>query len=80
MTWHGNGCVELALRVEGDRATPCDPLPDLPTVRLSMDSETFACLCFGRWNAEKVLELGRVSLAGGRELGRTMVQQLTVTP
>jgi hypothetical protein len=45
-----------------------------------MDSETFACLCFGRWNAEKVLELGRVSLAGGRELGRTMVQQLTVTP
>jgi uncharacterized protein (TIGR03083 family) len=70
----------LALRVEGDRATPCDPVPDLPTVRLSMDSETFACLCIGRWDAEKVLESGRVLLAGDRELGRTIVRQMSVTP
>jgi uncharacterized protein (TIGR03083 family) len=70
----------LALRVEGDRATSCDPIPDLPTVRLSMDSETFACLCFGRWDAEKVLESGRVLFAGDRELGRTIVRQMTVTP
>jgi len=70
----------LALRVEGDRAIPCDPIPDLPTVRLSMGSETFACLCFERWDAEKVLESGRVLFAGDRELGRTIVRQLTVTP
>jgi hypothetical protein len=45
-----------------------------------MDSETFACLCFGRWDAETVLESGRVLLAGDRELGRTIVRQMTVTP
>lgn len=49
-------------------------------MRLSMDSETFACLCFGRWDAEKVLESGRVLVAGDRELGRTIVRQMAVTP
>lgn len=39
----------LTLQVEEGRATPCESVPDLPTVRLSLDSETFSCLVFGRW-------------------------------
>ncbi len=70
----------LAWRVEGDRAHVCNPEPDMPTVRLSMDSETFACLTFGRWEPQKVLESGRVLIAGDRDLGRTIVRQMGVTP
>lgn len=70
----------LVLRVNGDRADPCEPLPDLPTVRLTMDSETFACLCFGRWDSDTVLESGRVLVAGDRTLGYEIVRHMCVTP
>lgn len=70
----------LGWRIEGEPARLCGPVPDIPTVRLTMDSETYACLCFGRWDAEKVLESGRVLVAGDRELGRCIVRQMSVTP
>ncbi|PON14650.1 hypothetical protein C2W62_27955 [Candidatus Entotheonella serta] len=70
----------LALEVENGRAIPCESTPELPTVRLSLDSETFACLVFGRWEPEKVLESGRVLFAGDRQLGYRIVRHMVVTP
>ena len=55
-------------------------MPETPTVRLSMDSETFGCLAFGRWEGQKVLESGRVLIAGDVELGRTIVRHMALTP
>ena len=72
--------ASLALRVEDGRAAPCDPATALPTARLSLDSETFCCLVFGRWDPEKVLESGRVLFAGDRQLGYRIVRHMAVTP
>ncbi len=70
----------LALRVRGEETKSCDQVPETPTVRLSMDSETFGCLAFGRWEGQKVLESGRVLIAGDVELGRTIVRHMALTP
>ncbi|WP_089940877.1 maleylpyruvate isomerase family mycothiol-dependent enzyme [Candidatus Entotheonella palauensis] len=72
--------TSLALQVEDGKAKPCDPVPALPTARLSMDSETFICLVFGRWEPDKVLESGRVLFAGDRQLGYRIVRHMVVTP
>jgi len=72
--------ASLALRVEDGEARPCDEAPALPTVRLSLDSETFSCLVFGRWEADKVLESGRVLFGGDRQLGYRIVRHMVVTP
>src|SRR4030095_4727109 len=42
----------VALRMEGGRAKSLDEIPITPTVRLTMDVETFACLGCGRWTPE----------------------------
>ena len=72
--------ASLALQVEDGEAKPCDPVPQLPTVRLTLDSETFICLVFGRWEPDKVLESGRVLFAGDRQLGYRIVRYMPVTP
>jgi uncharacterized protein (TIGR03083 family) len=72
--------ASLALRVEDGEVRPCDSAPALPTARLSLDSETFICLVFGRWEADKVLESGRVLFAGDRQLGYRIVRHMAVTP
>ena len=76
----GPSHASLALQVKEGRAMPCDPTPELPTARLSLDSETFFCLAFGRWEPEKVLESGRVLFAGDRQLGYRIVRHMVVTP
>ncbi len=72
--------TSLALQVENGVASPCESAPEQPTVRLSLDSETFICLVFGRWEPDKVLESGRVLFAGDRQLGHRIVRHMTVTP
>lgn len=72
--------TSLALQVKDGEATPCHPSPTPPTVRLSLDSETFMCLVFGRWQPDKVLESGRVLFAGDRPLGYRIVRHMAVTP
>ncbi len=72
--------ASLALQVEDGKANPCDPAPALPTARLTLDSETFICLVFGRWEPEKVLESGRVLFAGDRQFGYRIVRHMAVTP
>jgi hypothetical protein len=70
----------LALRQPGERAEPCHTALEIPTVRLTMDGETYACLAFGRWASAKVLQAGRVLLAGDRQLGRSIVRHMAVAP
>ena len=72
--------ASLALQVEDGNVRPCDPAPIRPRVRLTLDSETFTCLTFGRWAPEKVLESGRILFGGDRELGYRIVQHMVVTP
>ncbi|GIX48934.1 MAG: hypothetical protein KatS3mg131_3145 [Candidatus Tectimicrobiota bacterium] len=66
----------LAIGVEGRRAKPLETVPASPTVRLTMDVETFNCLGCGRWDPEWVLQQGKVRLSGDTALGETIVRQM----
>jgi uncharacterized protein (TIGR03083 family) len=64
----GFGVIPIV--VEG-RARVLDSAPDDPTVKLSMDLETFNCLCCGRGDPEVV---GRsVKVEGDAELGARII-------
>lgn len=67
----------LALGVEGKRAKLLDSAPATPTVRLTMDVETFACLGCGRWDPSKTLEAGKVGIDGDRALGEAIVAHMS---
>jgi uncharacterized protein (TIGR03083 family) len=66
----------LAVRMDGARANPLDAVPAAPTVRLTMDAETFACLGCGRWAPAEVLGSGKVRVQGDRALGETIIRQM----
>ena len=66
----------LAITVEGTRARPMEAAPASPTLRLTMDVETFACLACGRWEPGGVLDSGRVQIAGDQGLGKAVVEQM----
>ena len=66
----------FAIAMEGKRANIRDSIPVRPSVSLSMDLETFACLACGRWEPRKVLDLGQVHINGDRTLGESIVEQL----
>lgn len=66
----------LAIGVEGTRAKLLDTVPASPSVRLTMDVATFACLGCGRWEAGRVLADGKVRMAGDRALGERIVAQM----
>jgi uncharacterized protein (TIGR03083 family) len=69
----------FAVGVEG-RAQMLDAPPSDPTVRLSMDLETFSALCGGRWSSERALAEGRVEIAGNAELADRILGGLATTP
>ena len=66
----------LPIAMEGSRARVLDAAPPDPTVRLTMDVETFTCLGCGRWELAQALEPGRVTVQGDRVLGETIVSQM----
>jgi uncharacterized protein (TIGR03083 family) len=66
----------LAVGMEGTRANPLGTVPPAPTVRLTMDAETFACLGCGRWRPAEVLGSGRVQVKGDRAFGETIIRQM----
>ena len=66
----------IAVGVDGKRANFLDTPPASPTVRLSMDVETFACLGCGRWDPDATLQAGKVQLTGDTALGETIVRQM----
>jgi uncharacterized protein (TIGR03083 family) len=72
----GSRPTTIAIGVEGGRAKPLSSSPDAPTVMLSMDAQTLACLGLGRWDPSASLDAGQVKIAGDAELGRAVVGQM----
>ena len=72
----GTAGQTISVTVEGKRAKMLDAPPDEPTVRLTMDVETFARLGCGRWELEATLRAGKVQIEGDRVLGQTIVKQI----
>jgi uncharacterized protein (TIGR03083 family) len=71
----------LAVAMQDGRAQLVDALPvdsgrADPTVRLTMDSETFLRLGAGRGDPAAILATGAVSIAGDHELGEAIVAQM----
>ncbi len=72
----GDAGRTIAIGVEGGRARPLDEAPDEPTVRLTMDVETFTCLGNGRWDPDATLAEGRVRIDGDGALGEAVVRAM----
>lgn len=68
----------LSIGVENKRGNVLDTPPRLPTVRLSMDVETFTCLSCGRWDAKQQLAEGKVQIDGDHGLGKTILEQMNI--
>ncbi len=66
----------LPIAMEGSRARQMEEAPSEPTVRLTMDGETFACLGCGRWEPVQALGSGKISIQGDKEFGQTIVEQM----
>ena len=62
MAMPGSAGRTVALRTEGGRARILDEIPVTPTVRLSLDVETFTCLGCGRWNPAATLQPRKVQV------------------
>ncbi len=70
----------MPIAVDGGRGRQLDQAPDSPTVRISLDAETFGCLGCGRWNPDEVLQSGKVSIEGDTALGESIVRQMNIMP
>lgn len=68
----------LALCMEGGRAKSLEEISVTPTVRLTMDVETFTCLGCGRWIPEAAVQAGRVQMTGDTALGQTILAQMNI--
>ena len=69
-----------SISVEGGRGRETDEVPEDPTVRISLDAETFGCLGCGRWDPDEVLGSGKVSIEGDTGLGESVVRQMNIMP
>lgn len=69
----------LAVAADGGRAREVETPVD-PTVRITLDPETFVCLATGRCAGEEVLDEGRAVVAGDTDLGRRVVLNLSTMP
>lgn len=70
----------IVIGVEGGRGREVEEAPDSPTVRISLDAETFGCLGCGRWNPDEVLRSGKVNIEGDSALGESIVRQMNIMP
>jgi len=72
----GSWSVMVAIGIDGGRAKPLPAVPDAPTVTLSMDAETLACLGMGRWDPTKCMDAESVKISGDGKLGRAVVKNM----
>jgi hypothetical protein len=78
MAMPGSAGRTVALRMEGGRARSLDEIPVTPTVRLSLDVETFTCLGCGRWNPAATLQQRKVQVTSDTALGQVIVAQMNI--
>jgi len=69
----------VAVAVQGGRGSLVEAPAD-PTVRITCDLEAFFCLCGGRWQPAYALADGRVRVQGDEQLGRRVLDALSVIP
>ncbi len=69
---------QVGVVVDG-RASVVEDVPTDPTVRLTMDTETYVCLTGGRWHPADVRADGKVTVEGDTELGNRIVDNLAFT-
>lgn len=69
---------QLAVVVDG-RAAVVDDIPTDPTVRLTMDTETYMALTGGRWTGADARAKGTVTIEGDTALGEQIVDHLAFT-
>ena len=72
----GDAGRRLSINVEGGRAKEVDAVPETPSVQLTMDVETFACLGCGRLGPEEALRAGKVRVDGDQALGEAIVANM----
>jgi uncharacterized protein (TIGR03083 family) len=68
----------VPVAVEGGRGNRLDSEPESPTVRITADVETFACLGCGRWDPAEALSSGKITVTGDTALGETIVKQMNI--
>ena len=68
----------VPVAVEGGRGSQLDAEPESPTVKITCDVETFACLGCGRWDPAEALRSGKITVAGDKALGETIVNQMNI--
>ncbi len=68
----------LPVGVEGTRGRELEAVPAGPSVRITTDAETFACLGCGRWDPGEAVQSGKVRIDGDQTLGRTIVNQMNI--
>ncbi len=64
--------------VEEQRGKSLDNIPNLPTVRLTMDMETFSSLGCGRIQLDKVQAKNGVRIEGHRPLGQKILEERNI--
>ncbi len=64
--------------VEGGRGSELDLEPASPTVRITSDVETFACLGCGRWDPAEALRSGKITVTGDTALGEAIVTNMNI--
>ena len=74
----GPGGRVLPIGMEGPRAKALDSVPLQPTVRLTMNTETFACLGCGRWEPTAAIRSANVEIQGDEELGQRILDQMNI--
>jgi uncharacterized protein (TIGR03083 family) len=74
----GSTPTTVPIGVDG-RAAVLEQAPADPTVRLTMDSRTYARLAGGRWRGQPVLDDHLVTIEGDRELGERIVRDMAFT-
>jgi uncharacterized protein (TIGR03083 family) len=74
----GSTSTTVPVGVDG-RAAVLDKVPADPTVRLTMDSRTYARLAGGRWPGQRALDDNLVTITGDRELGERIVRDMAFT-
>ncbi len=64
--------------VEEQRAKSLDDIPNLPTVRLTMDMEIFSSLGCGRIQLDEVQAKNGVRIEGDRPLGQKILEEMNI--
>jgi uncharacterized protein (TIGR03083 family) len=64
-----------AVATTAGRARPVDPVPDVPTVSVSLASDEYARLACGRRDPDDALVTGEIAIEGDVDLGGAVVRQ-----